>query len=153
MTNHLVTLGHRRIGLLEGPEAMTFARHRRIGHAAALRAGGYDVDPALVLHGPMTVADGRRRATILLDRPDPPTAIVCGNVMLAEGVLAEARSRGMAVPGDLSLLAHDDGLRRHRPDRLTPRSAAPHRRCDKRGRRWPRRWPTRSQAKGVGSAF
>ena len=120
MAEEMLALGHRRIALVEGPKAMTFARDRRDGYARALAAAGVDVDSALATHGPMTVADGVRRGAALLARPDPPTAVVCGNIMLAEGVIEAGRVRRLRVPADLSILAHDDGLHRHRPDRLAP---------------------------------
>ena len=119
MAAHLLGLGHRRIALIEGPADMTFARDRAWGFARALAAAGLAPDPALVRHGRMTAAEGGRAAAALLSWADPPTALVCGNAMLAEGALRAAAAR-LEVPRQLSLLAHDDGLRRHDPARLVP---------------------------------
>ena len=61
-----------------------------------------------MIEQPFTLAGGREGLIQLLDRPFPPTAILCGNDLLAAGALFEAQRRGLRVPGDLSLCGIDD---------------------------------------------
>ncbi len=75
-TDHLIALGHRRIGWIGGPEASTAARDRFYGFSTALDAAGLALDPALVRHGTFDVATGSRLAQELLAAPTPPTAIM-----------------------------------------------------------------------------
>ncbi len=110
MADHLLHLGHRDIAFLNGPESEFFALERRRGVAAAFAKHGVTPDPALTLSIPMTEPNGRTNTLRLLDAARPPTAIIAGNTMLARGVYQATESRGLNVPRDLSILAHDDGL-------------------------------------------
>ncbi|SEN40326.1 transcriptional regulator, LacI family [Loktanella fryxellensis] len=120
MADHLLRLGHRRIGVLNGVESEFFAVQRRRGVLAAHAAHGVAADPALMLSMPMIAPNGRRATLALLDAPQPPTAIIAGNTPLALGVYQAAAARGIRVPHDLSVLAHDDGLDMCPPDSFTP---------------------------------
>lgn len=107
-TDHLIALGHRRIGWVGGPEFSDAARDRFYGFNAALDAAGLAVDPALVRAGPFEVAAGARHAHELLSTPVPPTAIMAADDELAVGVLASAHELGVRVPEDLSVVGFDD---------------------------------------------
>lgn len=107
-TDHLLGLGHRRIGYAGGPPASYPARQRLHGHVAALRAAGIDADPALVRQLGFSHDDGRVMATELLAVDAPPTAVVAGCDASALGVLAAARQRHLRVPDDLSVVGFDD---------------------------------------------
>lgn len=100
---HLLGLGHTRIAHVHGGRAPG-ATERRAGYRAALRAAGSD--PELVPGGPGE-ADGQRAAPEVL-RPGGPTAVLAFNDACAAGLLAAARGRGTAVPGDLSIVGYDD---------------------------------------------
>jgi len=107
LTWHLVDLGHRRIAMIAGvAEGNDRAAARRDGFAAALAARG--LEPHAILERPYTIAEGRAAARLLLAAPHPPTALACGNDILAFGALAEAREMGIAVPAQVSVTGFDD---------------------------------------------
>lgn len=106
-TEHLLELGHRRIGYLGGRESNECNQARLHGYMSALTASGVDVDPELVIHGSFRAAHGIAGTSQLLDLAKPPTAIFAGNDTVAIGVLREARRRRVRVPEDLSLVGFD----------------------------------------------
>lgn len=106
--DHLIALGHRRIGWIGGPEGSDASRDRFYGFNAALDAAGLAVDPTLVRAGEFEVAVGARHARDLLSRTVPPTAIMAADDELAVGVLATAHELGVRVPEDLSVVGFDD---------------------------------------------
>ncbi len=106
--DHLIALGHRRIGWIGGPEASAAARDRFYGFSAALDAAGLSLDPALVRAGEFSVANGALCARELLSRADAPTAIMAADDELAVGVLATAHEMGIRVPDELSVTGFDD---------------------------------------------
>jgi LacI family transcriptional regulator, galactose operon repressor len=108
LTGHLVELGHRRIGLLAGPDNWLASTARRAGHVSALADAGVLPDPALTLPGEPTVRFGYQAAHRLLDRPQRPTALLGFNDKAASGALAAAAERGLRVPEDLSIAGFDD---------------------------------------------
>lgn len=77
-TRHLIECGHRRIGVITGPEDMLCSRARLDGYRSAMTMAGLEVDPALILFGDFHVEGGYDRATEMLSRPRPPTAIFAG---------------------------------------------------------------------------
>ncbi len=107
-TRHLVECGHRRIGVITGPEDMLCSRARLDGYRSAMTMAGLEVDPALILFGDFHVEGGYDRATDLLSLPAPPTAIFAGSDLQALGVLEAARVQGLRVPHDLSVVGYDD---------------------------------------------
>jgi LacI family transcriptional regulator len=107
-TDHLITLGHRRIAWIGGPDASTAARDRFHGYRAALDSAGIDLDPTLVRSGRFDVGAGARHARDLLTTPRPPTAVMAADDELAVGVLATAHELGLPVPQQLSVVGFDD---------------------------------------------
>ncbi|MCD0447332.1 LacI family DNA-binding transcriptional regulator [Glycomyces sp. A-F 0318] len=107
-TRHLIGLGHRRVGFIGGPPGSVFGRERLHGYREALETAGLRPDPELTASGRYDAESGGRAAATLLDLADPPTAIFAANDTMAIGVLREARSRGLRVPEDLSLVGFDD---------------------------------------------
>lgn len=105
---HLVELGHRRIAVIRGPANTSTSRDRLAGLQEALAEGGAPLDPALVREGTFSHQSGLQHARELLRLPDPPTAIVCGNDVIAFGAIDAALSLGRRVPGDVSILGFDD---------------------------------------------
>jgi LacI family transcriptional regulator len=98
---HLIAHGHRRIGYLgDKREIWTFGERHR-GYLSALYAAGIDADPALVRHGLSSGADAARALTAILSAPEPPTAVLAGNEVLAFGVLA-------VLPATVAFIAFDD---------------------------------------------
>lgn len=107
-TEHLLKLGHRRIGIITGPADVACSRDRLDGYRAALQRAGIAPDEALVQYGDFHLEGGQRGAARLLSLADPPTAIFAGADPQAAGVYAEARQRGLSIPDDLSVVGFDD---------------------------------------------
>jgi DNA-binding LacI/PurR family transcriptional regulator len=109
---HLVDLGHRRVGVLgaqaEAPAHFDVPGQRIAGAAGALAAAGLRLDPALVGTGEFTVEGGHRAALDLLERAGRPTAIFALSDEMAFGAFIAARQLELAIPGDLSLVGVDD---------------------------------------------
>ncbi len=108
MTDHLIALGHRRIGFIAGPGSYAASRKRREGFEAAMARHGLDVDAGLVVEGDFTFDSGRRAGTAILGRPDRPTAIFASNDDMALGVLNAAAALGVATPAALAVCGFDD---------------------------------------------
>src|SRR5438876_424105 len=108
LVEHLVSLGHRRIGLVVESDEVSTARDRRAGYEAALTAAGIPLDPELVAHAtvePRGGFDGMRR---LLDLDRPPTAVFTVNNLVAVGAIEAVRASGLEVPDDVALVCFDD---------------------------------------------
>ncbi|MGW4807033.1 LacI family DNA-binding transcriptional regulator [Kitasatospora sp. NPDC004272] len=108
LTAHLVALGHRRIGFINGPEDWLASASRFAGHTAALAEAGVLIPPELVTSIEPTSDWGHTAAGRLLDLPDRPTALVAFNDKAAIGALRAAHVRGLRVPLDLSVVGFDD---------------------------------------------
>ncbi|GAA1413886.1 LacI family DNA-binding transcriptional regulator [Streptomyces thermospinosisporus] len=108
LTEHLIGLGHRRIGYIAGPEGQTTTRHRLEGHRAGLAAHGVEADPRWVVHGRYDRQSGYEAALELLRRDASLTAVVAANDSVALGVCAAMRDSGLAIPGDVSVAGFDD---------------------------------------------
>jgi LacI family transcriptional regulator len=115
---HLLSLGHRRIGHAGGPHSVDCSYARLAGYSSALRKAGIELDESLVTHGAFTYDAGRQAAGDLLDRSDRPTAIFAASDEIALGVMEEARRRAIRIPQDLSVVGFDDTF-------LASRSAPP----------------------------
>ena len=107
-TEHLLSLGHRRIGAIAGPGDYLCSRARIDGYRSALERAGIGFDPALVRHGDFEHEGGYVRGGELLDLTDPPSAIFAGSDQQAFGLYEAARQRGLRVPQDLSVIGFDD---------------------------------------------
>ncbi|MBA4326536.1 MAG: transcriptional regulator [Rhodobacter sp.] len=111
LTAHLTQRGHRRIAFLNGRADRSYVTVREQGYLRALRDGRGEVLPHLHLNGDMDEAHGLTDTIRLFSGDAPrPTAIVCGNVRLARGVYQGLEALGLSVPGDVSVVAHDDEL-------------------------------------------
>jgi LacI family transcriptional regulator len=107
-TRHLLALGHRRIGVITGPNEIMCSRARLDGYRAALDAAGVAVDPELIRHGAFHVQEGIAEGRALLRLADRPTAIFAGNDLQAFGVYQAARAMRLHIPEDLSVVGFDD---------------------------------------------
>ncbi|MGN9844453.1 LacI family DNA-binding transcriptional regulator [Nonomuraea sp. H19] len=107
-TRHLLELGHRRIGIVTGPDYALSSRARLDGYRAALDTAGVPVDPDLICRGDFLIEGGRAQAHRLLRLPDPPTAIFACNDGEAMGVYRAAHELGLRIPDDLSVIGFDD---------------------------------------------
>jgi LacI family transcriptional regulator, galactose operon repressor len=107
-TEHLLGLGHRRIGVIGGPEGWLASQERLRGHIAALAARGMLPDFSYIRYGNFRLDGGREAAAELLDLPDPPTAIFAFSDIMAIGAVQAATARGIDVPAGLSVVGFDD---------------------------------------------
>lgn len=105
---HLVELGHERIGLITGPLDTTSARSRLEGYRAALQRCGIAFRDEFVASAPFTQEGGERALEQLLSRSPPPTAVVAANDVMAIGALLRAKELGVRIPEELSLVGFDD---------------------------------------------
>ena len=107
--DHLVGLGHREFAVVTGT-----TRHndrvagRLLGMADAMRRHGLKVPPARMIHRRYSIEEGRAAFRDLAAQGSLPTAIVCGNDILAAGVLFEALAQGIEVPRELSIIGNGD---------------------------------------------
>jgi DNA-binding LacI/PurR family transcriptional regulator len=106
-TQHLIGLGHKRIGYVAGPDYYLPTQQKAAGREAALRAAGIDPDGLVVHGGDFTVEEGREALRRLLAFPSPPTGVICSSDLMAIGVLQEADAQGLRVPTDLSVVGFD----------------------------------------------
>ena len=104
---HLADLGHERIGLAVGPKRYVPVIRKIEGFTAALRDRlGIEEPDEFVEYSLYGFEGGRAAASALVDRGC--TGIVCASDMMALGAIAEVRSRGLSVPGDVSVVGYDD---------------------------------------------
>lgn len=108
ITDYLISLGHRRIGLITGPPAYAASKLRQAGYQDALAAHGIAVDEAAIVEGDFTFPSGVTGVAELLDGVPGLTAIFASNDDMALGALQGAVAAGVSVPRDLSLVGFDD---------------------------------------------
>ena len=105
---HLIALGHRRIGLAMHNVADSDHADRRRGYTDALAAAGLTLDPSLVMELPSGFSAGEQVLDAMLGLHEPVTAIFATNPMTTLGIMRRAQERGILVPRDLSLVGVDD---------------------------------------------
>ncbi len=108
MTEHLATLGHRRIGFISGNPDQTASALRLYGYVDALDAQGLTADSELVVEGLFTYRSGLEAAQQLLALDPRPTAIFASNDDMAAAAVSVAHRLGLDVPGDLTVVGFDD---------------------------------------------
>jgi LacI family xylobiose transport system transcriptional regulator len=107
-TQHLIDQGHSRIGIITGPADLMCSVARLAGYRSAMAMASLPVDPALIRYGDFHVEGGCEKTLELLRQKEPPTAIFAGSDLQALGALEAARTSGIRVPHDLSLVGYDD---------------------------------------------
>lgn len=111
LARYAIARGHRDIALITGMRGRSYVTARSRGFQRALAAAGITPLPGRELFGDMTDAEGLVAAVRLCSGSGPrPTAILCGNVRIAQGVYRALDALGLSVPGDVSVMAHDDHL-------------------------------------------
>lgn len=108
--SHLIQLGHRRIGHIQGPHEYLVSHDRHQGYLRALRDAGISPDSDLTLEGDFLPQSGYTSAQRLFDLPEDkrPTAIFASADQMAYGVLRAAEERGISIPKDIALVGFDD---------------------------------------------
>ncbi|WP_336626585.1 MULTISPECIES: LacI family DNA-binding transcriptional regulator [unclassified Microbacterium] len=107
-TEHLIALGHRRIGFLSGRPDLRSAALREAGYRQALAEAGLPFDPRLVASGRYEALAAREAAATLVSVEDRPTAVFAANDLSALAFLEVAAERGIRVPDDISVVGFDD---------------------------------------------
>ena len=107
-TEHLLSLGHRRIAYAGGRASAACNQARLHGYLAAMEAHGAEVLPGYVQYGHFVYPDGIQIGATLFDLPEPPTAVFAGSDQTALGVIEAARARGLRLPEELSVVGFDD---------------------------------------------
>ena len=107
LTEHLIALGHTRIGLLIDETKWSTGAGRLAGFRAAHTAAGLEVDDELIAYTSFD-AEAARRTTSALLNAHPVTALVSANNVLAQGALAELKDRRLKIPQRISLAGYDD---------------------------------------------
>jgi LacI family repressor for deo operon, udp, cdd, tsx, nupC, and nupG len=108
MSDHLISLGHRRIGVVTGPPASPLTRDRLVGYRQALEAAGIVHDPALTVEGDFSLQSGQDAVPRFLKAADRPSAIFCFNDEMAIGAIRGLKTAGLSTPTDMSVAGFDD---------------------------------------------
>jgi LacI family transcriptional regulator len=108
LVEHLISLGHRRIGFITEGDEVSTARDRRRGYVDALERAGIPLDAGLIVRStpdPRGGLDGMRR---LLELDDPPSAVFTVNNLVAVGAIEAVRANDLEVPDDIAIVCFDD---------------------------------------------
>jgi LacI family transcriptional regulator len=108
LVEHLLSLGHRRVGFVVENDDVSTARDRRRGYLAALSAAGIALDPALEVETSVDPRGGFAGMQKLLELDNPPTAVFTVNNLVALGAIEAVRAAGLEVPDDVALVCFDD---------------------------------------------
>ena len=106
--DHLISLGHRRIALLTGTRNLVSVKLRKQGYIKALEKYDIPVIEDYVLAGEFTSESGHKLASQIMQLPSPPSALVCGDDMMAFGAIKAVTELGYHVPEDISVIGFDD---------------------------------------------
>ena len=108
-TEHLLSLGHRRIGMLRGPSISTTSQGRYEGYLSAMREYGLTPDPRHVFSGILNLESGEEFAKkVIIESDNPPTAVFVGGDLMSLGVMDCCLRHGIRIPEDLSIVGFDD---------------------------------------------
>lgn len=105
---HLAALGHSRLACITPPTELMFTRYRLRGFKKTLERLGLPVDERLIVEGDLSQRAGHELAGQLLDSPNPPSAIVACNDLMALGAISAVQERGLTVGRDISITGFDD---------------------------------------------
>ncbi len=108
LTEYLIKLGHQRIALINGPDAISSAVERAEGYRAALHRHRLPIENDLIVQGEFKQESGYALVKRLADRQPRPTAIFAANNLIAVGALQALRELGWRVPADVALACFDD---------------------------------------------
>jgi LacI family transcriptional regulator, galactose operon repressor len=108
LVEHLISLGHRRIGFITESDEVSTARDRRQAYEAALAAAGLSYDPSLIVRSTVDPPGGFEGMRRLLELDEPPTAVFTVNNLVALGAIEAVRAHELEVPDDIALVCFDD---------------------------------------------
>jgi LacI family transcriptional regulator len=107
-TQHLIDLGHRRIGYINGIHDWIEAQNRFSGYCDAITHSGFTVDETLIRQGDWGVDSGYKAAQELLALKDRPSAIFVANDIMALGAIYALQDAGLRIPNDVAIVGYDD---------------------------------------------
>jgi LacI family transcriptional regulator len=105
---HLISLGHQRIGIISGPQHLTSGRERYRSYRHTLEQAGLPYFPNLVCFGDYRQSSGYELTSELLNLPEPPTALFVANNLMTIGALNAIHEMGRAIPDDIAVIGFDD---------------------------------------------
>jgi DNA-binding LacI/PurR family transcriptional regulator len=105
---HLISLGHRRIAYINGPEGWHTSQRRLAGYKDELTAHGLAIDPRLIQPGDWEFEGGYNAATNLLALNDLPTAVFAANDVMALGAICAIQNAGLTIPKDVAMVGYDN---------------------------------------------
>lgn len=108
VTEHLIALGHQKLGFISAPNGLMFCRVRRAGMETALARNGLALQPEYVIDSDLTQHGGFGAMNQLLDLTPPPTAVIACNDLSALGAISAAQKRGLTVGRDIAITGFDD---------------------------------------------
>ena len=108
MTNYLLSLGHRRIGFIHGPEDQRAGHDRFAGYKKAISDAGIELDSDMITYGDDHFKSGFHAAQHLLQLKAMPSAIFCNNDEMAAGCISAVFEAGLKVPNNISVAGFDD---------------------------------------------
>lgn len=107
---YLLGLGHKRIGVVAGPQSAAVGRERLHGYVKALEEWHIPVDETLIQTGDFTIEAGKAAMKALLYAPSPPSAVFSSAGLITAGILQEIREQQIKIPDELSLISFDDHI-------------------------------------------
>ncbi len=108
VVDHLLQIGHTRVGFIEGLSGLATTTERRDGYLLAHRRRGVPVDPMLMVNGGSTEQDGRKAMQRLLALPERPTGVFVSNDAMSIGAVRALRQAGLRIPEDMALVCFDE---------------------------------------------
>lgn len=104
----IASMGHKKIGLIEGPEEVQVNFRRKCGYIKALEECGISLDEKLIFKGDFSFTEGRVAYNYFSKMEDPPTALFATNDVMALGFIQRAQEDGANIPEDYSILGFDN---------------------------------------------
>lgn len=108
MTQHLISLGHKRIAMIKGPNSSPLTQERLNGYKDALRDANIDFDDSLLLNGDFTLQAGYNAGVTISELNNRPSAVFCENDETAIGAMQAFKQANLHVPNDISVAGFDD---------------------------------------------
>jgi LacI family transcriptional regulator len=108
LTQHLLELGHERIGCIISVGDSSSSKARFDGYQKALAEAGISLNESLIVHTGPEIGSSEAATFTLLEQPHPPSAIIVHNDTLALGALSAIRKHGLRVPEDISVVGYDN---------------------------------------------
>lgn len=104
----LIEKGHRKIGMIAGPEDVFTAKERLLGYVEALKEANLPVEEKLISHGDYTIASGATGMRRLVEQNQDMTAVIISNYEMTMGAIIEANELQIQIPDQISVIGYDN---------------------------------------------